>query len=259
MKKFWVLVCSLLILVQGILPAGAAAASPVMQIDVERQYCRPGDQVSVSVSLKNNLGVASVKVLLEYDAARLTYETAAFLGEFQELDGVSFTQAVTLEGRSYVILNWVCTTGETTENSFAAITFKSVSNVDVGETLLELHVEQADIFNAEFEQVAYTLHNGSITFIRSPIRVETEESAQGLEFHITNLDLEHEQQVQIIVAFWDAENKRQRAFAVSEIAAAGDLDTLKLIGVNQKKSAVWKLFVLDGTTHHALCEPIVNG
>ena len=258
MKKILTLLCAVtLLFTLGAVPANAAVRSDVMQITAENQTCKPDESFKTAIQLKNNPGAASMKLYIEYDRGCLTYESASFCGDFLTKEGVSLAQAVTIDGKDYVVLNWVCTEGMVVDELFAEISFKAVSRPASKTTSLTLHTDLEDIFDTDLQGISCELRNGTITFAVGPVLVETDSETDGLHFRITNFGLNSEQRVRIMIAFSDA-NGRQSGFAVSESVAAKDLGTLRLIGANRAADAAWKLFVLDADTLAPLCEPVSN-
>ena len=248
MKKTLVLLCALLLAAAAaILPA--RAADTAMQIKIADQRCAAGSSVDVAVTLENNPGIASLKLIVFYEEDCLTYESAAFCGDFAKKAGVSLAQKTTVKGKSCVILNWVCTSEKVADSTFATLRFKAKDRPTKEEATLTLQTD------AELENVPYTLSNGKITLISAAIGVETAEQADGLHFQIKNLGLLEEQRVRVVIAFAD-EKGRQCGFAVSESVAAKNLNKLQLIGANRKADDAWKLFVLDADSLAPLCESI---
>lgn len=256
MKKILTLLCAVaLLFTLSAVSANAAERSAVMQITAEDQTCKPGESFKTAIRLKDNSGVASMKLYIEYDRSCLSYESASFCGGFLTKKGVSLEQAVTIDGKDYVVLNWVCTEGTVADELFAEISFKAASRPASKITSLTLQTDEDNVFDAELENVPYTLSNGKITLISAAIGVETAEQADGLHFQIKNLGLPEEQRVRVVIAFAD-EKGRQSGFAVSESVAAENLDRLQLIGANRKADDAWKLFVLDADSLAPLCESI---
>ena len=256
MKKILTLLCAVaLLFTLSAVSANAAERSAVMQITAEDQTCKPGESFKTAIRLKNNRGVASMKLYIEYDRSCLSYESASFCGGFLTKKGVSLAQAVTINGKDYVVLNWVCTEGTVADELFAEISFKAASRPASKITSLTLHTDLEDIFDADLQGISCELCNGAITFATGPVLVETNSEADGLHFLIANFGLDSEQMVRIMIAFSDA-NGRQSGFAVSESVAAKNLNKLQLIGANRKADDAWKLFVLDADSLAPLCESI---
>ena len=258
MKKILTLLCAVaLLFTLSAVSANAAERSAVMQITAEDQTCKPGESFKTAIRLKDNSGVASMKLYIEYDRSCLSYESASFCGGFLTKKGVSLAQAVTIDGKDYVVLNWVCTSEEVADSTFATLRFKAKDRLTKEEATLTLQTDEDNVFDAELKNVPYTLSDGKITLISAAIGVETTEQADGLRFQIKNLGLPEEQRVRVVIAFAD-EKGRQCGFAVSESVAAKNLNKLQLIGANRKADDAWKLFVLDADSLAPLCESISN-
>ena len=100
MKKILTLLCAVaLLFTLSAVSANAAERSAVMQITAEDQTCKPGESFKTAIRLKDNSGVASMKLYIEYDRSCLSYESASFCGGFLTKKGVSLAQAVTIDGK----------------------------------------------------------------------------------------------------------------------------------------------------------------
>lgn len=256
MKKLLMLFCALLLLFPAV-PSRAADASS-LRIVLEDAACKPGGETCVAVRLEQNPGLASVRLLVGYDAARLHFVSAELMSEFEKTEDLWLAEPVTRGGKSYVALSWVCASGQHGEARFAALRFRSLNASDSGSVPLTLSATPDDLFGADLQNVAYTLQPGSIIFSSLPIFVRTEQTADGLSFQAENLGFDDAQPLQLIAAFYDPATGRQQMTVVAETVIAGALEKLTLIAHGQDKSAHWKLFVLDAQTHAPLCAPYQN-
>ena len=256
MKKFLTLLCAAaLTLALLAIPAAAAAREDAMEISVESLTCNPGETVKTAILLAHNPGLASVKLLVEYDSGALRYEGAALCGGFAAAKGASLAQEVTRGGKHYVALSWVCTEGEVTDERFAELSFRAAQKPTGAETALTLHAEAENLFDAALRETDFRSRGGTIRFASSAVYVETEETAEGLRFHLENGTLRGEQQLRIAIAFRD-EDGRQRGLVLAPAAAAQDLKTLDILCPGRKTGEAWRLFVLDAETLAPLCGAI---
>lgn len=109
MKKILALICALLTVLVAV-PV-QAADEDVLQISLESGACQPGGEAALRVLLANNPGVASVTLSIGYDAARLQFESAEFLGAFRSVESISLSEAVVREGKTYLVLSWPAPAG----------------------------------------------------------------------------------------------------------------------------------------------------
>ena len=118
-----------------------------------------GENVSVTVSMKNNPGIVSTKVEIGYDASVLEF-VGAEDGDFN-VKGYSYSD----DTRNPYIINWCWANGdnETTE-LLATLTFKIKDDAAAGTYPLTLiYDNEGDIYDVDFETVYFAAAEGSVT------------------------------------------------------------------------------------------------
>ena len=155
MKKatYFVLV---LVFVFSIFCHTTALAEELLTLSVPQVEAKAGELVEVPIVVTNNPGIISVKVELSYNTALLTLNNAqgdAFKGvSFGPLTNPSFT------------INWMDALhgNNFTNGVLATLTFLVKETAPGGTIPLTLTVSGKDVFDNDFNPVAYTLENGAV-------------------------------------------------------------------------------------------------
>ncbi len=121
----------------------------------------PGETVAVNICIKNNSGIVSLKLAVDYDAAVLEPIS------IDECDyaGVSYG-ALTADS---LMLNWVDAIhpNNTTDGIVATLMFRILDNSKLGESKIELSYNPNDVFDSNFDNVAFVIENGTVTVAES--------------------------------------------------------------------------------------------
>ncbi len=93
---------------EGETPAEGAKMQLSSSLKGETNVVKPGDEISVEISIKNNAGLGSIKLEIPYDSTKLEYkgtangtvfsESATWDGSFKVEDGVIILQYLELSG-----------------------------------------------------------------------------------------------------------------------------------------------------------------
>ena len=130
-------------------------------IVVSKVEAEAGQNVSVTVSMKNNPGIVSTKVEVGYDASVLEF-VGAEDGDFN-VKGYSYSD----DTRNPFIINWCWANGdnETTE-LLATLTFKIKDDAAAGTYPLTLTYDnEGDIYDVDFNTVIFGAAEGAVTVI----------------------------------------------------------------------------------------------
>ncbi len=121
----------------------------------------PGEIVVVNICVKNNSGIVSLKLSVDYDVTVL--EPISIDG--CDYAGVSYG-ALTADP---LILNWVdaIQPNNTTNGVIATLTFRILDNSKLGESQIELSYNPNDVFDSNFDNVAFEIENGTVTVTES--------------------------------------------------------------------------------------------
>lgn len=129
------------------------------QIVVESTKARAGETVSVTISLKNNPGIASLKLKVSYDAS-LTLTEIVYNNEI----GGQFTFPQTMV--SPATLNWVNATEDSEGDwTFATLTFKVSENAEAGNCPISITYDPDDVYDLTETNIEFAVVNGSIDVI----------------------------------------------------------------------------------------------
>lgn len=167
----WILAAALLLNVM--LPGAAFAVGGDPTFEVGSGQGQQGDKgIEITISVKNNPGIASTKLSVSYDADRLEL-TGAKINT--SLSG-SKSQSPNISDNPY-ILNWVDGMSNYTEADwvFATLTFSIRENAPSGAANVSIIYDPDDVFDVGNENVNFTIQNGGITVIRSPINTVSAE------------------------------------------------------------------------------------
>lgn len=163
-KPLWALTALLFLclLLSGI----ALAEAPVPTFEVGAGQGRQGDTgIEIPVYARNNPGVSSVKLSVSFDADRLTLTGARINSGWAG----SVSQSPSLE--TPYILNWVGGTAEYTvsDSTFAVLTFSIRDDAPAGKADVSISYDPDDVYDIGFDNVNFSILNGGITVLRSPI------------------------------------------------------------------------------------------
>ena len=131
--------------------------SEAMLLTVGTASGKPGDTVEVDIVVANNPGIASLKFDVAYSAS-LTLEGVEFNSAF----GVYATSPTPYKNPQP--LTMISPMADITANGvFATLTFKIAEDATVGEHEISVSFREKDIYNANFDDVAMTVTDGSVT------------------------------------------------------------------------------------------------
>ncbi len=126
------------------------------QIVVERVNARAGKTVSVNVRVKNNPGISSAAVKIEYDTGRLKLDSAVFGDAFS-------SGAFTNYNLPYATL---VRSGDVTEDGiFLVLTFTVLDTADVGDAYVTIAFKDGDITNSDEEDVPLAVSGGGVSIV----------------------------------------------------------------------------------------------
>ena len=150
-----------LLMVISIIPMQILAAdAPAFVVDKITE-CAAGDTVDVNISVKNNPGIASIKLAVSYDETAMKLTNIAYNSAI----GGMAQQPQTKD--SPVTLNWFNGSADTTGDwVFATLTFEIAEDAAAAADTsyaIEVTYEANNVYNIAEENVAFDIENGSIT------------------------------------------------------------------------------------------------
>ena len=154
MKKSIMTIIVLLIVLLCTIPA---AAEGVPSFVVDSVSVQPGESVDVTISVKNNPGIASIKLNVAYDSNltldKITYNNA--------INGM-FMQPQKLT--SPVVLNWFNGVANSEGDwVFATLSFTVSSAAAVGTYPISVTYDENDVYNIDENNLAFGIENGAVT------------------------------------------------------------------------------------------------
>ena len=127
---------------------------------------RAGETVEVPVYIKNNPGIASIKLSIDYDAEVLEVVSATISEEYKSIPGATCVENA---AQKPILLNWaiMATSGTNVKDeNFAIITFKIKDNVEIESTTVSVSYKTGDIFNAALDNVDFNTKDGEIKIVK---------------------------------------------------------------------------------------------
>lgn len=140
----------------------ASGNSPV--IEVKGTTGMAGEEVSVTINLKNNPGISSMKLNVQYDSSILEPVSANIASGFKNASGANAIENIS---KNPIVLNWVLLgSGDINENTFATITFKIKDNAPKlkrGNIIVTYDAD--DVCNSKDENVPFEISNGYVEVV----------------------------------------------------------------------------------------------
>ena len=152
MKKI-LCVCLAMALMGACIPVSAAGNPAIV---VSETAGNPGDTVTLTVSTQNNPGIIGLRVFVAYDSAVLELKKAD-VGDFS---AITFGPI----GKNPFVASWVDAIhpDNTTNGVLVKLTFAIKSNAPVGKSVVSVSYEEADAFNAKWENVNFATVSGGV-------------------------------------------------------------------------------------------------
>ena len=137
----------------------------VPEIVVESKTAAAGSTVDVKISLKNNPGIASMKLTVEYDDGLTLKAPVAYDIYPEEADPEmpQVIQPADSGGASPIILNWISPLANIEGDViYATLTFEVAAEAE-GEQNITVTYNPNDIYNLAEENIGFAVTNGKIT------------------------------------------------------------------------------------------------
>ncbi len=145
------------LLILGLLPASALADTASPAFVLAGGKAQQGDTVQVTLSTQNNTGIVSLKVMVEYDSDVLSL-TAVEGKDFADVSFGPFT-------KNPIAVNWMNSLepNNTTNGVVAVLTFTVLDTAADGETAITATYNPNDVFDYDYNNVAFDVVNGAVT------------------------------------------------------------------------------------------------
>ena len=130
-------------------------------IEVGSLTAYPGDTIEIPVSLRNNPGISSFKLIVHYDDTLLSYQSLAFDEALTAIEGSE--TFVNAEQSGQVTLTWVATgSNYSGSGNVAVLTFKVNAAQENTNTQLSVTYDEEDVFNSDFVNQHFLAKAGSV-------------------------------------------------------------------------------------------------
>ena len=121
-----------------------------------------GKQVKVAISLKNNPGITAARLFVDYDSSVLTLKNVE--------NGLVFADTAPMLSPSFDVvpyqMQWSVGVKDTAVNDvLATLTFEVNENAKEGSYPISVTYDEDEIFNTNFENVAFEVENGAVEVI----------------------------------------------------------------------------------------------
>lgn len=129
----------------------------VPAIIIDNSYANPGKTVTVKIKIQNNPGIVSIKQLISYDTNVIELISVS--------DGIFTNTIYGPLNKTPFVINWIDTLSpdNNSNGTFATLIFRVKDNAPVGTYSITTTYDAEDIFNYNFENIAFSIVNGSIT------------------------------------------------------------------------------------------------
>ena len=156
MKKIVSIIIAVIFTILAVMPLGALAeGTPTFSIS--SATANAGEKAEIKISLKNNPGIASAKLTVEF-GSDLTLEKIVY---GNKLGGMS-QQPQTLN--SPVILNWVSPSEDLNDDVvYATLKFSVSKTAKSGNHNISISYNPKDVFNIDLKEIEFKTETGVIT------------------------------------------------------------------------------------------------
>ena len=159
MKRILALISTICICLFCIPAIHSSAEPSTPAFVVEKVSGYAGDKVTVKITTENNPGVAYIRLLISYNSQVLKLLSAS--------DGTIMTGASFVPGndptKNPYALTWASLENKTADGLLASLTFEILDEAALGESAVTLSYDPEDVFDVEFNNVPFTIQNGSVT------------------------------------------------------------------------------------------------
>ena len=133
----------------------------------------PGDSIQIPVTVKNNPGIAAMKLKLAYDTTRLqlvSINYGAWSGNFQQPQTTD----------SPVSLTWYNGTENYTnkDSAFAVLTFSIIETALPGDAALSITYDPNNVYNIAEDNIHFAIINGVITVSTEKVGVSLNDATE---------------------------------------------------------------------------------
>lgn len=130
-------------------------------VSVSGASAKENEVVTLKVSLKDNPGIASMKLVIDYDEKVLELKDAAVESAVTNISG-SMSSANENDGK--LIINWLSLTGNefSVDGNFAEIRFRVKSGAASGDSPISVSYNADDVYNGKEVNVNFAVKDGVV-------------------------------------------------------------------------------------------------
>lgn len=180
MKKVFALILTML-LVLSMLSTATVFAQSSPTVIVDNAKASVGDTVKITVSVKNNPGIMGMQLKFGYDSNALKFEGAT------EADFKGLTYGPTT--KNPFISTWLeplITENNTSDGTFIILEFTVLDTAPNGKSEITVSYNADDVFNIDFDNVAFEIENGYVDIINSNSNQQQDSSKSNASSGQTN-------------------------------------------------------------------------
>lgn len=155
MKKFYALFIMVLFSVAFVL---FACADKTFSLSVSEESALAGEEVTLTISVKNSTGISGLQFYIDYDSSALSLVSGTVDKAF------SFSSPVKNENKPVTFAMATMLTDITGDFDVATVTFKVLDDAKPGKYDITLTLEEA--LDSKIENVDVVCNNGSVTVIQ---------------------------------------------------------------------------------------------
>ena len=161
--SFFLIVC----FVRGISqPFPIIAAEESASLSVAQAYAYPGENVTISIMLDNNPGIAGLKIAITYDAEKLSVSNQHAISKGQALGFLSYIgpNENAFNNNPLTVL-WYGTSNDQSTGILINILFTVLDKAPEGSAYVEVICDPGDILNQDEKQIETLITQGSVNII----------------------------------------------------------------------------------------------
>ena len=168
-------------------PIALAESQPIIAVDSVEG--KPGDTVSVPITVTNNPGIVALRVFVEYDAKVLQL-TSVQDGTIFPAGKSTFNGSLQVLPYTMLWADGISKTDYTANGTLVTLTFTVLDSAKDGKSPITVTYDKSSTFNVDLTDVTFTMQNGSVavakeeklytaTFIVDGTAVSTKQYHEG--------------------------------------------------------------------------------
>ncbi|MCL2151515.1 MAG: S-layer homology domain-containing protein [Oscillospiraceae bacterium] len=138
-------------------------AADTASISVGQASAKPGESITISISLDSNPGIAALNIKIEYDSTRLRIDNQNAIARGPALGFLTFVGAneVTYGNNPFSAI-WYGAMNETSTGTLLNVTFTVLANAPSGLAYVRANCDSGDVLDLYEEQIPISIMQGSV-------------------------------------------------------------------------------------------------